>query len=137
MDSLELWVPRFAAYPLSALLMLVYAGAADCPLLAWYILPWLGMVFIRRVTTDPNQHSRYQGYPWVFGWMAGEYVARLAEVFICFFGAVFLVIVDEEIARFVMAMIVSIIVAAWVEFSTLRTRSIAMRDARIEARHWR
>lgn len=124
----------FAGYPLAALLMFFYAGFANCPLLAWYILPWMAMIAFRRITSDRNQHSRYQGYPWVFARLANEYAARVAEVFICFFAALFLSTVSEPLAAFVMAEIVSLLIVLATEQATLQARKRAMRDAQIEAR---
>src|ERR1700722_17637015 len=58
----------FAGYPLALILMLVYAVAAHCELLAWYIPVWMLLISMHRLTADVNQYSKYQGYPWVFGW---------------------------------------------------------------------
>ncbi len=113
----------FTAYPLAAVLMVFYAGFAKCPLLAWYILPWMVMVAYRRLTAWASVHSRYQGYPYVFGWMASEFVARLAEVFICFFAAVWLSTISKPLAKFVMAEIVSLLIVLATECATLAARN--------------
>lgn len=125
----------FAGYPMAGLLMFFYAGFARCPLLLWYIPAWMAMIAYRRLTADRNQHSRYQGYPWVFGWMANEYVARVFEVFIAFFAAVFLSMVSKPLSKFVMAEIVSLIIVLATECATLGARKRALHDAQIEARH--
>jgi hypothetical protein len=126
----------FAGYPAAGLWMFFYAGFARCPLLAWYLIPWMLLIVLRRLTSDPNQLSRYQGYPWVFGWMTNEYVARLAEVFICFFAAVFLSTVSIPLAKFVMSQCVALLIVLTTERSLIQARRIAKRDAEIMARHY-
>jgi hypothetical protein len=125
----------FAAYPFAALLMFFYAGFANCPLLAWYILPWMLMIAYRRVTASRTVHSRYQGRPWV-GMMLGanEYVGRVFEIFICVFAAIFAARVSERLATFVLLEIPSLLIVLATETATLQARKAAMRDAQIEAR---
>jgi hypothetical protein len=124
----------FGGYWLSAVIMFSYAALYNCGLLVWYMLPWGVMVAFRRLTADNDQHSRYQGYPWVFGRMTGEYVARIGEVFIVFFLGVFAAMVSVPLSNFVLLEMVSLVVVLWIESATLQARKRAMKDAEWQAR---
>jgi hypothetical protein len=123
----------FAAYPAAGILMFAYAGFANCPLLAWYIPVWMLMVAFRRLTCDPAQHSRYQGFPWTLGWL-GEHGARCLEPFVCLFGGVFLCMISQPLGEFVAAECLSMLIVLGTEMEMLRSQKRAMRDAQIQAR---
>jgi hypothetical protein len=126
----------FAGYILSAIGMVVYGAYRNSPLMSWYLIAWVIAVAYRRVTADGNQHSRYQGYAFVFGWMASQHVARLAETFIAFGLAVFFAInEDEAMSDFFMYMIPALLVVMWVEKAVDQAWKRQRHDAEVMARH--
>lgn len=125
----------FAGYPLSLIGMLVYAGWRECEAMGAYVIAWLVAVAYRRLTTDSNQHSLYQGYPWVFGWMATERVARLSEMFIAFPLAVYYSTIDGAMTDFFMCMIPALLLVQWVEAARDAAWKRQRRDAEVLSRH--
>jgi hypothetical protein len=126
----------FAGYVLSAIGMGVYAAYRNCGAMAWYFIAWTIAVAFRRLTADRNQHSRYQGDAFVFGWLANQFVARLAEVFIAFGLAVFFAINgDDAMSDFFICMIPALLVVMWVERAVDQAWKRQRHDAEIMARH--
>lgn len=126
----------FSGYPMAAVLMFFYAGFADCPLLAWYLIPWLVMVAWHRITASASVYSRHQGYPWIFGWTGNDTVARFGEVGICYLMATQLGEFSEGLSVFLQAVCVALLIVWWTESSVIRERAIAKGDAEAMARHY-
>jgi len=123
----------FRGYPWSLLLMLGYAAARPCPAMQWYIPAWLLMVLYRRSTANRHQHSKYQGYPWLFKRQNAQ-VAFSMEMISCFFAAVFAAMADQALADFLMAAIVSLFAVMMIEAAVIDARRRAKRDAQHQAR---
>jgi hypothetical protein len=124
----------FGGYPAAFIMMLVYAEYTRAYLMVYYYIPaWMIMVVFRRITADREQDSYYRGYPWCFGWMANEYVARLAECFVCFFAFVFTSQVSMPLAKFFLVEIVSLVIVLAAEDIVLRKRKADIADAQRRA----
>jgi hypothetical protein len=127
----------FAGYPLSLIGMVVYAGWRNCDAMMTYLVVWLVALIYRRLTADRNQHSRFQGYPWVFGWMANQHVAKLGECFIAFALAVYYSTVDGAMTDFFMCMIPALILVEAVQKARDTAWKRQRRDAEVIAEHMR
>jgi hypothetical protein len=58
----------------------VYAGLAEAPDMLAYWHLWLAMAIYRRITADPAQDTRFQGFAWMFTWCTNsELSAKLME----------------------------------------------------------
>jgi hypothetical protein len=65
---------------LAGAIIWLYAGLADAPEMLTYFVVWAAFCIYRRMTHDPRQHTQYQGYPLLTGWLfKSEMTARLAE----------------------------------------------------------
>jgi hypothetical protein len=117
------------------LLMIGYAEYTRSFVMVYYYVPaWMLMSLYRRITADRNQDSYYRGYPWVFGWFTNQYIARLAETFVCFFAAVFVSPYSPQLADFLLGSIVALIVVLASEVSVLRKYKLDIEDAKKRAR---
>jgi hypothetical protein len=124
----------FSAAPMSFFWMVAFAGFANCPLIAWYSVLWMVAVVFRWLTSSRYVHSRYQGFPYVFGWILGEYMARIAEMLILFFMGVFAEVLAPGGGNFFFYGIGALLIVLGVETATLRARKMAMQDAQVNAR---
>ena len=121
----------FAGYPLSLILMLVYSGHRNCPLMIQYVAVWLIIVAYRRLTTDSNAHSMSQGVSWLG-------IPPLLECLVPLgVAAVFSHIGEEAMSDFFMGMIPAMVVVAFIERAAIRARDRAVKDAGIQARRFR
>lgn len=121
----------FAAYPLSLIFMFVYAGYARCPQLIRYVPVWILLIVFRRITADPDAHSRYQGYPLLarrFPFMKGELMARKLEPWLCFYGGIFLLPYSQPLGAFVMGACLSLLITLGTEMELVKARKRAMHD---------
>ncbi len=124
----------FASHPISLLLMVFYGAAAPCPEMSLYIPVWLMFVILRRFKPDRNQHSRYQGYPWLCRiFTRNEYQARMIEPWVVFGIGLCLVDVAPALAQFMVIGCASLFVTLCVETASLQARKRAMEDAQKDA----
>ena len=63
----------------AAFLMLAYAQYARAPEMLLFCRAWLVMAVLRRLTADRRQHTEYEGWPWLFGFLRNQQLARLLE----------------------------------------------------------
>jgi hypothetical protein len=113
------------------ILMFVYAGAAPCPELLYYMPVWLLLVLLRR--PDRAAGSTYAGRS-IFGrW--GESKGRMIEP--VFVGAVGVALLDysEALGLFVIGGAVSLLAWHSVEIGEINRMRINMTDAQTQA--WR
>jgi hypothetical protein len=126
----------FAAHPISLIFMIGYAGFANCPEMSLYIPVWLLFVLMRQLKTNKNQHSRYQGYPWLcrmIPFVNTEYKARTVEPWVLFFGGIFLMDVSLGIGQLLIIGCATLFVVLMIEVASISARKRAMEDARHEA----
>jgi hypothetical protein len=104
----------FFAAPFSFVLLSVYTEAHRSPIMQYYLIAWCVMVVIRRLTASRNVHSFYQGDP-LFGVMNNYFVARITEMFVLFFAAVFAAMVSMALANFFLYGILAMFIALGIE----------------------
>lgn len=127
----------FSGYGLSLVGMVLYGADRQSDAMNWYIVAWVIALVYRRLSADGNQHSRYQGYAYVFGWMASQHVAKLGECFIAFGLAVYYSTIDGAMTDFLMCMIPALILVAAVEKARDSAWKRQRRDAEVIAEHMR
>jgi hypothetical protein len=80
-----------------------YAVAMNSRVMLCAYLPvWLLCIVWKRLGADPYEHSSYQGYPILTGWLfSNEYLARCAEAGLLWLFGAWLARVDESLGLFV------------------------------------
>ncbi len=113
--------------PPALLLMIVYAAAAPCPIMLYYIPIWLGFVLYRRIRAHPKQISRFRG--WFvrdgFWWQLAEPVFFLALGYLLYQ-------FDEPLGNFVMTLFLSMTAVIVIESVSMAERLRRIRDAQAE-----
>ena len=127
------------AYGFWAMVMIFfYALLMGSPAMLLYLALWLVMAVRHRLFPDRRQHSAYQGYPWLFGWMVkDEYIARCVEAASMFLIGSLLYGLSQAVGLFVVCGTFSLGAKYVMEHSLHLRRVQAAHDWQAEADGWR
>jgi hypothetical protein len=108
----------------------IYAGLAEAPDLLAYWHLWLAMAIYRRITADPVQDTRFQGFVWMFNWCTkSEMTARLLEAASMPLIGGILSTFSEDIGRFLTLAIFPLSFRYLVDALTIAKREEAVANA--------
>jgi hypothetical protein len=119
-------------------IILAYGTLGNSPAMVWGYLPaWVLMVIWRKLRADSLQHSAYQGWPWLTGWMIrDEYLARCAEAGLMILIGALLSRVDESVGLFVSGGVIALGAKYVYEHVTHMRQVRAAMDWHREAELW-
>ena len=123
----------FMGGPYCILMMFAWAGAMPSAGMLIYLLLWCAMVAFRRIfSTDRNQQSVYDGYPFIgakFPFVKTEFRAKCMEVLLCQFVGIPFIYLSPGIGGFILLGAVSIGFVESVDRTVEQQRLRQMRDA--------
>jgi hypothetical protein len=122
----------------AAAMILVYGCMTNSPVMLLVYFPaWLLMVVRQRLFPDRRQHSRYQGWPWLVGWLVkDEYQARCVEAALLLLFGSLLFDVSPAAGLFLLCGSVSLTAKYVVEHVLHERRVRAWNDWQAEAEEW-
>lgn len=110
------------------------------PMCLGYFIVWFVLVVYHRVQSkDLQNHSQYQGYPWVgmkLPFTKTEEKAKHAEPLVCFIMALLVLEFSQELALFIGAAGFALIVKHGFDEAIDRRRLEAMRDAELVMQYY-